>query len=293
VRDNVTGVAVSLVVETTDANLVGEAIRASLSSRLSHETVLAYSPAVSIARVDATTSLVNLTLDPLEKDVAETLRETVLALRHLSVYGPSVDDLALALEYLRLELAAEPASVRNDLASSLIDDLRSFESPSRDDRLAALRRTTPATIAAIVREALPSLIVQVDQGADLGSLSAQLGIAVESFHLRVDRPTKLWKRAAKGRTAWRSTKTSGLEGYRALVTPKRLLFRSEQDGVTAADFTELALVGERPDGALVLVDRRGRDLSIEPSDWKNGATFIAALRKALPKRLLRRLPEAD
>ncbi|MCU1527147.1 MAG: hypothetical protein JWP75_910 [Frondihabitans sp.] len=293
VRDAVRGVALSLLMQTTDAVLVGQTIRASLASRLVHETALAYSSAVAIARVDATTSLVNLTLDPLEPDIPATLRESVLALRHLSVYGPSPDDLALALEYVRVDLAADPASVCDDLVESVVDDLRGFESPSRDARLASLRGATPATIAAIVREALPSLIVQVDEDADIGSVAAQLALAVDSFDLMVDRPAKVWKKAAKGRAIWQATKKSGLAGYRATVTSKRLVYRSDADGVMAVEFDDLAVVGERPSGSLVLVDRWGRTRRVVASDWKDGADFVAALRKALPKRLLRAFPSAD
>lgn len=290
VHDGVSGVAFSLLVETTDAALVGAMLQASLLSRLRQETVLASSPALAIARVDATTSLVDVALDPLDEDVAETLRETVLALRHLSVYGPSPGDFARALEHIRLELAADAASLRDDLAAGLVDDLRAFDSPSRDDRLAALARATPASVAALVRAALPSLIVQADRNAEIGSVAVQLGIAVESFDPLVDRPTKVWKKATRGRASWQTAKGSGGAGYRSVVTPKRLVYRSAEDGVMAVEFDDLALVGERPDGSLVLIDRRGRARCIDASDWKDGAAFVATVRKALPKRLLRPFP---
>jgi hypothetical protein len=286
------GVAASLTVPAAGSEQLTEAVRLALVERLVDQAGLVFRVDSDLARVDEQTAAVTFSVEPAPEDVPEATRILVQALHDIAADGVSPAALALAVVETRLGLASDPSSVLGSLAESVVLELRGFTADTREQQLAAATAATPESVAASVSSALSTLIVAYDDEADLGKVAKALKLPVEPFELLRPAAEKLWKKAAKGADAvvFSAKREKGAADSEAIVTPSALLQRYDGESVAALDFDDLVLVGERPDGTLVLVDGSGRWLPFEAGSWKSGKRFVKALRKALPAELRREFP---
>ncbi|RKR76217.1 hypothetical protein [Frondihabitans australicus] len=287
-------VCASLVVPAAGAEALADAIKFGLRERLVDQAGLAYDVSVATARVDEATAALSFDVSPRRDDLPETVRALVLGLQDIADDGVSPAAVTLAVEFARLELASDPASVRDSLVGEATLSLRGFSADSRDETLGLALALTPETVAAAVAAAMPSLLVAFDDDADektMAKVAKGLSLPIDPFRLLQPVSEKLWKKAVKGdAVVFTKKKIKGLPDAEAVITDSALLHRYEDDSYAAVEFDDLILVGERPNGTLVLVDGAGRWLPFTVKRWKNGQRFVKALRKAVPAELVREFP---
>ncbi|AMM19114.1 hypothetical protein AX769_01885 [Frondihabitans sp. PAMC 28766] len=286
------GACASLVVESAGSEQLGEAIHLALAERLVDQAGLAYSVDYDHVRVDKQTAVLSYPVEPAFDDLPEVVRILIQSLHDFADDGVSPAAITLAHEYTKLALASDPDSVRESLAGANALDLRGFTPPSREEQLLAAASLTPESVAAAVTAALPSLFVAFDEDASLKKVAKALSLPIDPFQLLQEAPEKLWKKAVKADDVVTFLTKSGADvrSAEAVVTESALLHRYDDATVAAVDFADLVLVGERPNGTLVLVDAAGRWLPFVAADWKQGKQFVKALRKALPAELIRAFP---
>ncbi|GAA4679273.1 peptidase M16 family protein [Frondihabitans cladoniiphilus] len=288
---NLAGARLSLVVDAASAEQLGEAIRAALKRRLSDEAGLVYSVDLATIPMDVSSTEIVFAIAPLEVDLPEAVRAAVLGLRDFAQDGVSDEALATAADVVRLGLGSDPASIRDWLIEANEASLRGFVSPTRDEAVAAAAAFTPAFVAAALTAALPSLVVEFDDRADLGKVAKKLEIQVVALEALESFTPKAWKKATKDARIWEARKKTFPEGLTAVITAGGLFYDPAGQGdPQRLLFGDLVLVGERPTGQLRLVTVNGGELIVDPADWKQGKQFVKALRKAVPAELVREFP---
>lgn len=276
------GIGASIVLPSTGAQELGTAVHLALRDRLRVEAGLAYSVDFDLTRVSDTESALTYSFEPALADIPEGVRALVHGLQDIADEGVSAAVLTLAVEHARLAAASDPESVAAHLRDANGAALRGFGTATREESIATASAFTSESVAAAVSAALPSLLVAFDGAADLAKVAMSLKLPIDPFDLLQESTEKTWKKAVKaGAPVWSGRKSAGAEGVEAIVAADAVLFR-EDDVVAAVRFDDLLIVGERPEGTLVLVDADGRWDAFHAGEWKRGKAFVKALRKALP-----------
>ncbi|MGG7463126.1 hypothetical protein [Plantibacter sp. YIM 135347] len=296
------GVGISLCVPAARAGMLGEALRVELLERLRHRSGLIYSVEVFPTRVDELVVQLDVVLDPLLRNVVPVTLQAVVALTDLAERGFSSDAIASARLIAMMDLDWEASAAAAHLEQLAVDHLRGWTTPDRAKVRELTDSVSPDDLTAVFAAALPSLIVAFDDDVDFTRTErAQLGLPIDPFALwnavgvSTRRPPRS-KRAgtgARGRTGarrgWRSRSGDAV----LWLTGGRVL-RRRAGSTTSFRLRDVVLLGVRPCGCLVVVDRWGRTDDIATEEWKHGTSLrkalIAALGEVLSFDVVRAFP---
>jgi len=290
IKSQKSGVALSFIVPSRNAGLLGQALSYELLSRLRHDGGLIYSVVVFITAIDTGESQLDLVLDPVEANIVPALKTSLDTVRALALTGFS--DAAIQSAYNEHLIAMEwdesvPPEYLDQLA---VGTLRGRATPSRQELLERAKQLSSAELTATLKDSLSSLLAAVDKNTRLSkSDTADLGMRVDAF--------EIWQRARDPKNHGSSEEISG--GYprwrhksskaAIWITPTRLMMR-ESGKTKSIHREEIAVVGDRNCGCICLVDRRGRTGEIDVDEWKGGKKLRTRLLEAFPASTVRPFP---
>ena len=288
------GMNLTMLVPAASVELVGSALAADLRARLMPD--LARDATPYFTRIDEEVALLDLHV-PLFHDHQIRESEAVLdAFGQLIDSGVSETSVAISREKALRDLENTPSSIVSLMSVTDELDLLGFADLTREEYSNAAETLTPDAVDAAVRAAVPSLIVLVDGSmyrspkslSRLTSVAHKRGWEVDTFD--VLRPsTATWKQSSKDARVWSAKKLSTESGTEAVMTAKRVVFRTT-DGVAEIRLRDVALIVVESSGTTTLIDSRGRHLQVDTMDWKQGKQFVKALKKAVPAELVRKFP---
>ncbi len=160
------GVALSLLVPFEAAHLLGDAIEFDLRHRLRHQLGLIYSIDVFFTRVDEQTIQLDIVLDPLPDQIVTTVEESVALVRRVSTGGFSDHAIDHARSEIVTSLAWVNATIADHVDALATGHVTGRMPPSPEFLLDSAQQLEPATLARMLNEALPSLIVAFDDDAE-------------------------------------------------------------------------------------------------------------------------------
>lgn len=276
------GVALSLLVDPTRAEMLRDVVIHDLIRALRHEQGLIYSVTSEVTVVDDHRAQLDLVLDPVDDDVTRTTEQAVIALRGIARRG--ISDLALARtrSTWRSDLEATDVWGRY-LDSRSAADLRGLcPPPAPPELLRSIDSASVGDLTGALARGLDSLLVAYDSSERLADgLAGRLGLAIDPFDLWQDTagpPPRRWAASARG---------TGRDLRSSLGVAGDVLWRRRGRSWTKVDLTTLVLVGVCPDGCLELLDSRGRSTTLDPNDWRRGAAVRAAVLEAIPATIQR------
>ena len=289
IRSQKSGVALSFIVPSRNAGLLGLALRYELLSRLRHNGGLIYSVVIFTNEIGTDESQLDLVLDPVEPNIVPALRASLDTVRDVALTGFS--DAAIQSACNEQLIAVEwDESVPHYLDQLAVDTLRGRVTPSRQELLERTKTLSSAELTATLKDSLDSLLAAIDKNTRLRKPdTADLGICVDRF--------EIWQRARSTKDPRSSDTTS--DGYRKWrhksskaaiwITPTRLMMR-ESGKTKSIHREEIAVVGDRNCGCICLVDRRGRTGEIDVDEWKGGKKLRTRLLEAFPASTVRPFP---
>lgn len=269
------GVAISLLVDTGLSYFVTDALAAELSADLRHGFGLIYSVDPQITAVEPCLDQVDLVLDPLAENVATVVERSVRVLQRVAREGFG----AHAVESARS--AAITGLWSHDAWHAYVDELAAIrlvggEAASPIERLDQACALRPEQLSAEVNRALSSLIVAYDEEVDLpGGLAEDLGLIMDPFepsspgHPPRRGPGHRWTGNWFSIRDW--IRLDGTQLHEHIFGETR-----------TTDLADVVVAGIFGDGALHLLDRRGRHQVIEPILWRRGRLLIDRVLAAIP-----------
>lgn len=268
------GVALSLVVEVDSAPFVRDIVTQELTRALRDERGLIYGVDADVAVLDHHHAVAGWVLDPVD-DVAETATGAVRQLRRVAEIGPSAHSLAVARSRARTILSQPQAWL--DHADSAAAHWRPATVLDPDAMVALTESLSALDIAGRVATSMESLIVMVDRDElDPEAVADELGLPIEDP--RLGEPASAG-RGGPGRLWWGAF-GSALRNWCRL--DGSVLWWREDGPVRRVDLARIALAGRFADGALCLVDDRGRGDVLLPPLWVRGHRLVEAVVDVLP-----------
>ena len=276
------GVALSLLVSDADAGMLAEALRHELLDRLRHQRGLIYSVVDFQAPMDADTVQLDLILDPTSSNILAAFDAGTAALHDIARTGFSVE----ALDYARKARASDLEYGRSvpdwHLDRLAVRGLRGWNSPGLKAASLHTESTTADSLAASLAASMESLMVAVAGYAKpRRKHAAAQGLDFERF--------RIWRDTApavpNGHSAWQAKDSEAV----LWLTPDRLLKRSGKK-TKAIELADIALAGDRSCGCVCLLDRYGRSLDLDVTEWKKSKELRKALLAAVPEETVRAFP---
>ncbi|NYD79138.1 insulinase family protein [Arthrobacter cupressi] len=276
------GVALSLLVPDADAELLAEALRYELCARLRHDYGLVYSVVDFQAPMDADTVQLDLILDPTSSNIPAAFDAGTAALHDIASTGFSVE----ALDYTRKARASDLEYGRSvpdwHLDRLAVRGLRGWSTPGLKTVTRHTDSTTAVSLAASLAASMESLMVAVAGYAKpRRKHAAAQGLAFESF--------LIWRDTApavpNGHRAWQAKDSEAV----LWLTPDRLLKRSGKK-TKAIELADIAVAGDRSCGCVCLLDRHGRSLDFDVTEWRKGKELRSSLLAAVPEDTVRVFP---
>ncbi|MFW6774717.1 hypothetical protein ACOACO_10565 [Nocardioides sp. CPCC 205120] len=277
------GVALSLLVDAGLAPILRDVVVHDLLRALRHDCGLIYSVIPEITGIGEGRAQLDFVLDPVEDDVARTVEEATLALRRIARDGVSAMGLARTQTGWRNDLD-NPYAWGRYLDAATEADLQGFPRPPEPpDLLRIIETITPHELTKTLADALGSLLVAYDETEELrDGLADELGLVLDDF--------SPWRPATSRRPRRWTARARPTGRYRRRVmlgVADTVLWRRLRDDWETLDLTTLALVGLCPDGALELMDGRGRACVLDLDDWNGGERFREAVLAATPHTIQR------
>ena len=316
------GVALSLLVPSTYAALLADALEYELVQSLRTSDGLIYSveqliyqlPNSTLAAASrqhtgtstdsefgaANESLyqVDLILDPLPENTVPVLKRSVLELRRIAEQGFSTDAVIFARTVLANNLAFDEPFAASYLDQYTSDFVAGRSTPERATLISKFIDYSVNELANelsdVLVHVLTSLLVAHDDDFKVSAKkAAMLGLEREKF--------STWQRSSTQRKG--SVTVFNLEGADDTAS---WVHRSAKEKLTLTDthllkkkpsktlFIELAtirLVGVRVCGCLCLIDDLGRHTEIDTAEFKRSKSLRAALLGRFEKRIIRNFPE--
>jgi hypothetical protein len=291
IRSRKQGVALSLLVPTHDANLLCEALRYELLTRLRRAAGIIYSVENFTTAIDNDQSQLDLILDPARKNTIPALKEGINTLRGIVDTGFSEDAVQSARHALTAELGWEDYVPQEYLDQLAIDALLGRSSPARQELLDRATAISSSELTKILRTSIGSLIVAFDKSVKLSKADAEsLGLAMDRYEIwQRNKDPKNRKPTAEGdaeHSTWRHKSTHTT----LTLTPTHLM--AQTSGKTKTIFlADIAVVGDRSCGCISLMDRRGRSCDLNMDEWKAGKKLRRRLLEAFPPEIIRSFPE--
>lgn len=285
------GVALSLLVPSPDANLLSDALRYELLTRLRHAAGLVYSVENIITKIDAHESQLDLILDPVRANTVPALREGVKALRCIVEAGFSEDAVQSARHVLTSELGWDAYVPQDHLDQLAIDGLFGRAAPDRQQLLNRAAASSSADLTKMLRTSMGSLIVALDKTVKLPKTDVKdLKLITDAYEIwQWHRDSKDHHPAAEGDSehpTWRHKSSDTM----LTLTPTRLVRRGSGKTQTIS-LADVAVVGDRSCGCISLMDRRGRSCELPMDEWKASKKLRRKLLEAFPPEIIRSFPE--
>lgn len=291
IRSRKQGVALSLLVPSHDADLLCEALRYELLTRLRHAAGIIYSVENFTTAIDNDQSQLDLILDPVRQNSIPALREGVNTLRGIVDAGFSEDAVQSARHALTAELGWDDYVPQDYLDQLAIDALLGRCSRDRQELLDGATDISSAELTKVLRTSIGSLIVAFDKSVKLSKAEAgSVGLAIDRYEIwqrTNDENDHQW--AVEGdaeHPTWRHKSTH----MTLTLTPTRLLAHASGKAKTIF-LADVAVVGDRSCGCISLMDRRGRSCDLNMDEWKAGKKLRRQLLEAFPPEITRSFPE--
>jgi predicted Zn-dependent peptidase len=291
IRSRKQGVALSFLVPSQDANLLREALRYELLTRIRHAAGIIYSVESFTTAIDNDQSQLDLILDPVPQNSIRALMEGVNTLRGIVDAGFSTDAVQSARQVLTAELGWDDYVPQDHLDQLAIDALLGRSSRDRQELLDRATAVSSAELTQILRTSIGSLIVAFDKSVKLSKADAgSLGLAIDRYEIwqRNNNP-KNHQPAAEGdaeHPTWRHKSTHST----LTLTPTHLM--THASGKTKTIFlADIAVVGDRSCGCISLMDHRGRSSDLIMDEWKSSKKLRRQLLAAFPPEIIRAFPE--
>jgi predicted Zn-dependent peptidase len=285
------GIALSLLVPSRDARLLGGALQYELLLRLRHSRGLIYSVESLTTPIDTHQSQLDLILDPLPANTVSALREALGALRGIAEAGFSEDAVQSTRHALVSELGWDDFVPQDYLDQLAIDALLNRSTPDRQELLDRAAAMSSAELTKILKSSMASLIVALDKSVKLSKTVAEkLGLTIDRYeiwqrHHNLENHHRTEERDAEY-PAWRHKSSHDT----LTLTPTRLIWR-DSGKTKAISLADVAVVGNRSCGCISLMDRRGRSSELSMDDWKANKKLRRKLLGAFPPEIIRSFPE--
>ncbi|WP_120521955.1 insulinase family protein [Arthrobacter celericrescens] len=276
------GVGLSLLVPAADAAVLAEALRYELQGRLSHDRGLIYWAVDFQTTVDEDKTQLDLILDPTSANIIPAFDLGVATLHEVVRNGFTEEAFASARK-ARIDGLEYGRSVPDwHLEQLAVDGLRGRSTPTLEAALQHVESLTVDRLTASLSGSMDSLMVAVAGFAKpRRKHAAAHGLAFDRFRIWQDSdPGDL-----NGNPAWRN---KGSKETLCLTTD-RLLKRSGTK-TQAIALADVSVVGDRNCGCVFLMDRLGRSLDLDVTEWKNGKELRKALLAAFPAEVVRAFP---
>lgn len=299
------GVALSLIVPTHSAKILGEAVRSELLERLDSQRGLIYSVDVLTTHVDASTTQIDWVLDPTFAKTRRTFIAAVESLNELATDGPSEFALLRAQRHLEAELAWDINGYSFEyLGDTAINRLLNRPSTLPQEQLTRANSATVDELREVLDAAMGSLIVAVDRDVPISTkLATKLGLTLDrqSFWDKADTPPVLTdpQRCDEPAQADDGPVATDLEGTRwkhrgtkeTLTITGTQMISTKPKRTLSVRLEDVVLVGNRTCGCVALLNKRGESTEISTENWKRGKRLKIALLAAFPVEIVRNFPE--
>ncbi|CAN5215526.1 hypothetical protein BH09ACT10_BH09ACT10_17620 [soil metagenome] len=277
------GIAVSLVTPRPHGRLLADAMAFDLLQQLRHERGLIYDVDVLTTIVTTDSLQIDLILDPTDDTLAEALERTVEIVRDFAANGFSKAAIVAVQQDTAASLGWESHRMAAYLDELSVDRLRGRLTPSPQDQLEAANSMTSDLLKQALSQALPSLIVAVDESVELPpEVVPRLDLLFDAFQPWEAHP-KL-----RGGTSWKGKWRGDASGSLLVITDHHLILRTGQ--VRSIALANIAVAGHHGCGCWSIIDHRGRLAEIDPDDWRDGDSMGRELLERIPGQLIRDFP---
>ncbi|MFC7848647.1 hypothetical protein ACFUTU_09245 [Arthrobacter sp. NPDC057388] len=284
------GVALSLLVSSQDADLLCEALRYELLTRLRHAAGIIYSVENFTTAIDNDQSQLDLILDPVRQKTIPALKEGINTLRGLVDAGFSENAVQSARHALTAELGWDEYVPQDHLDQLAIDALLGRSSRDRQELLDRATAIGSAELTKILRTSIGTLIVAFDDSVKLSKADAgSLGLAMDRY--------EIWQRTKEPKNRQSPVEGQPENTWRHKSSPTTLVLTpthlmSQNSGKTKTiSLADVAVVGDRSCGCISLMDQRGRSSDLNMDEWKAGKKLRKQLLDAFPPEIIRPFPE--
>lgn len=290
VESSKAGVALSIVVPVELVHFLGAGLSYEIFARLRHSRGLIYSVNILTTPIDNDSSQLDLVLDPIERNVEAALQASVDAIRDVAEKGFSAEAVDSARSTVTTDVGFDRAGGSVYLDSFTIDGLRGRVTPTHSELLNIAASFTPAQLTDVLVASLPSLIVAVQDDAEVSKkVTRALSLPVDRHSIwrrhKGERAKSEHKRMRNNQRSWRGKSSKN----RIWLTGSHLLDR--RDGkVSSISLADIVVVGDRTCGCVCLVDRLGRSTELDMRDWAKGNKFRRRLLEAFPPEIVRAFP---
>lgn len=272
------GVALSMLVDENISFLLRAALVFELHTELRTADALIYSPEGFLTNTEPGVDQLDIILNPLEHNLVETLKKSVATVRRVARNGFSADAVRAAQTESVTGLSHPTAWW------DYIDRLGTFELvggavETPDEWVRQARETDTAKLTSALNEALGSLVVAYDEDADLPEGSAaKLDLAEGDLGGNSNVP-----RRGPGKR-WRGKGTQLRNWVRIDGTA---LHMHGPGWTSTTPISTIKIAGRFGDGSLHLFDSWGRNVLIDPSDWRRGEALADEIVGRLPAEIVR------
>jgi hypothetical protein len=290
VESSKAGVALSILVPVELVDLLGAGLSHELFARLRHSRGLIYSVKLLTTRIDSGSSQLDLVLDPIERNVEAALHASVDAIRDVAERGFSAEAVDSARATVTTDVSFDRAGGSVYLDSFTIDGLRGRVTPTHSELLNTAASLTPEKLTDVLVASLPTLIVAVQDDAEVSKkVIRALALPVDRHSIwrrhKGERAESEHKRMRNNQKPWRARSSKN----RIWLTGSHLLGRNGGK-LSSILLSDIVVVGDRECGCVCLVDRFGRSTDLDMSDWARGKELRRRLLEAFPPEIVRVFP---
>lgn len=283
------GVALSLIVPAQTAGFLADALAYEIHRRLGHERGLIYSVEKITTVLDSESLQLELVLDPIEENTAQTLKGSVETLQEIAASGFSEHAIKRARQAYEADIAWDDKVPWDYLDQMAINGLFQRTTPTRQELLDQAMSMTSADLAAMLKTSMESLVIAVDRDVKLRKKDTRdLGLPIDPYeiwqtHNEVPLPEDS---SGEDHREWRNKSTETI-----LQLTHTHLMKRRSGKTKAIKLADVALVGDRSCGCIALMDTRGRSTELDIKQWKNSKKLRKALLQAFPTEVIRPFPE--
>lgn len=272
------GVALSMLVDEDISFLLRGALVFELHTELRTADALIYSPEGFLTSTEPGLDQLDIILNPLEHNLVETLEKAVATVRRVARNGFSADALRSAQSESITGLSHPTAWW------DYIDRLGTFELvggvvAAPDVWAKQAREMTADKLTSALNDALGSLVVAYDEDMELSDgMAAKLELAEGDMG---------GNSSATRRGAGKRWRGKGRQiRHWARLDDKDL--HTHGSGWTATTpLADIKIAGKFGDGCLHLFDSWGRNMMIDPGDWRRGESLVDEIIQRLPAEIVR------
>ena len=264
----------SLISRPIVSSLLAGALEYEIMDHLARRTPLIRSMDFELIDVDAHTTSIDVHLEPLKGATPRALDALVDLLWRTRVEGVSPQAIAHVMRDWKAASENVTEVAEHALRAAAYGDLLARPVQSPTAMQAAADAFTHDSITGLVRDALPTLLIAVNDDVDLDTTK------IDKDVFRID-DGLIWRPAttdeAARSTRWRARRRARREGVKRLSLNETRLRLSGSSGAAEVLLEELIDVAANEIGWLSLTDRRGRVGFLDPSDFHGGRSIVDEL----------------